>query len=742
MRVAKASKICSVMFDRGNRKYEPIVDAQGKYVKEVPYWGGRYVKEAYEKDQDPERKPLDVGIVMHLKQRNLLFKSEKHVHSYPHCWRTDTPLLYYPLRSWFIKTTQYKDKMIELNKTINWKPQSTGTGRFGNWIENLVDWNVSRDRFWGTPIPIWQTEDLEEEICIGSLEELKAEVDKAISAGFMKEQLPENFDMHKPFIDKVILVSKKGKKMFRVKQVMDVWFDSGSMPYAQLHYPFENKELFEKKFPADFIAEGVDQTRGWFFTLHALATMLFDSVAYKNVVSNGLVLDKFGNKMSKRLGNTVNPFELLQKYGADALRWYILSNGNPGDNLRFDVEGVEEVVKKLFSTLYNTYNFFAMYANLDDIDPYEKIDIAKCQEIDKWILSKLNSLICDVESFLDDYNPTKATRAIQEFVIDDLSNWYVRLNRKRFWKSDSSEDKKIAYQTLFECLEKVSVLMSPFAPFYSERLYQDLHKDEDKSVHFVDFPACNEIFIDKELEKKMDVVRDVVSTIHSMRKNKKIKIRQPLSKVMIHSQNNVNNILALQQLILTETNIKQLEILSNEEINNFVQYNVKPNFAALKQKYGAQMPELIKLINALTREIIDKIVRGEEVVLAGGRVICKEDVLLQTNVQEGVCIESFGEETIILDTTISKDLFYECIARDFINGVQKLRKDHGLQVQDRIFVYVKVEDKEVVEALKKNKEMISKEVLAKDICFALEEEEEGDALDINEVNVFVKIVVC
>lgn len=742
MRVAKAAKICSVMFDRGNGKYEPIVDAQGKYVKEVPYWGGRYVKEAYEKDQDPERKPLDVEIVMHLKQRNLLFKSEKHVHSYPHCWRTDKPLLYYPLRSWFIKTTQYKDKMIELNKTINWKPQSTGTGRFGNWIENLVDWNVSRDRFWGTPIPIWQTEDLEEEICIGSLEELKAEVDKAISAGFMKEQLPENFDMHKPFIDKVILVSKKGKKMFRVKQVMDVWFDSGSMPYSQLHYPFENKELFEKKFPADFIAEGVDQTRGWFFTLHALATMLFDSVAYKNVVSNGLVLDKFGNKMSKRLGNTVNPFELLQKYGADALRWYILSNGNPGDNLRFDVEGVEEVVKKLFSTLYNTYNFFAMYANLDDIDPYEKVDIAKCQEIDKWILSKLNSLICDVESFLDDYNPTKATRAIQEFVIDDLSNWYVRLNRKRFWKSDSSEDKKIAYQTLFECLEKISVLMSPFAPFYSERLYQDLHKDEDKSVHLVDFPACNEIFIDKELEKKMDIVRDVVSTIHSMRKNKKIKIRQPLSKVMIHSQNNVNNILALQQLILTETNIKQLEILSNEEINNFVQYNVKPNFAALKQKYGVQMPELIKLINALTRENIDKIVRGEEVVLAGGRVISKEDVLLQTNVQEGVCIESFGEETIILDTTISKDLFYECIARDFINGVQKLRKDHGLQVQDRIFVYVKVEDKEVVEALEKNKEMISREVLAKDICFDLEEEEEGDALDINEVNVFVKIVVC
>ena len=742
MRVAKAAKICSVMFDRGNRKYEPIVDAQGKYVKEVPYWGGRYVKEAYEKDQDPERKPLDVEIVMHLKQRNLLFKSEKHVHSYPHCWRTDKPLLYYPLRSWFIKTTQYKDKMIELNKTINWKPQSTGTGRFGNWIENLVDWNVSRDRFWGTPIPIWQTEDLEEEICIGSLEELKAEVYKAISAGFMKEQLPENFDMHKPFIDKVILVSKKGKKMFRVKQVMDVWFDSGSMPYSQLHYPFENKELFEKKFPADFIAEGVDQTRGWFFTLHALATMLFDSVAYKNVVSNGLVLDKFGNKMSKRLGNTVNPFELLQKYGADALRWYILSNGNPGDNLRFDVEGVEEVVKKLFSTLYNTYNFFAMYANLDDIDPYEKVDIAKCQEIDKWILSKLNSLICDMESFLDDYNPTKATRAIQEFVIDDLSNWYVRLNRKRFWKSDSSEDKKIAYQTLFECLEKVSVLMSPFAPFYSERLYQDLHKDEDKSVHLVDFPACNEIFIDKELEKKMDVVRDVVSTIHSMRKNKKIKIRQPLSKVMIHSQNNVNNILALQQLILTETNIKQLEILSNEEINNFVQYNVKPNFAALKQKYGAQMPELIKLINALTRENIDKIVQGEEVVLAGGRVISKEDVLLQTNVQEGVCIESYGEETIILDTTISKDLFYECIARDFINGVQKLRKDHGLQVQDRIFVHVKVEDKEVVEALEKNKEMISKEVLAKDICFDLEEEEEGDALEINEVNVFVKIVVC
>lgn len=742
MRVAKATKVCSVMFDRGNGRYEPIVDAQGKYVKEVPLWGGRYVKEAYEKDQDPERKPLDVEIVMHLKQRNLLFKSEKHVHSYPHCWRTDKPLLYYPLRSWFIKTTQYKDKMIELNKTINWKPQSTGTGRFGNWIENLVDWNVSRDRFWGTPIPIWQTEDLEEEICIGSLEELRTEVDKAISAGFMTQQLPENFDMHKPFIDKVILVSKGGKKMFRVKQVMDVWFDSGAMPYAQLHYPFENKELFEKKFPADFIAEGVDQTRGWFFTLHALATMLFDSVAYKNVISNGLVLDKFGNKMSKRLGNTVNPFELLQKYGADTLRWYILSNGNPGDNLRFDVEGVEEVVKKLFSTLYNTYSFFAMYANLDDVDPHEKVDVPKSQEIDKWILSKLNSLIHDVESFLDDYNPTKATRAIQEFVIDDLSNWYVRLNRKRFWKSDSSEDKKIAYQTLFECLEKVSVLMSPFAPFYSERLYQDLHKDESKSVHLADFPVCDEAFIDKTLEKKMDVVRDVVSTIHAMRKNKKIKIRQPLSKVMIHSQNNVDNILALQQLILTETNIKQLEILSDEQINDFVQYTVKPNFAVLKQKHGAQMPEMIKSINALTRDEVDKIVRGGEIVLPGGNVITKEDVLLQTNVQESVCIESFGEETIILDTTISQELFYECIARDFINGIQKLRKDHGLQVQDRIYIHLKVDDREIVEALGKNKEMISKEVLAKDILCNLENEQEGDMLEINEVNVFVKIVVC
>ncbi len=742
MRVAKAAKVCSVMFERGKGVYEPIVDAQGKYVDEVPYWGGRYVKEAYEKDQDPERKPLDVEIVMHLKQGNLLFKSEKHIHSYPHCWRTDKPLLYYPLRSWFIKTTQYKDKMIQLNKTINWKPQSTGTGRFGNWIENLVDWNVSRDRFWGTPIPIWQTEDLEEEICIGSLEELKAEVDKAISAGFMKEQLPENFDMHKPFIDKVILVSNSGKKMFRVKQVMDVWFDSGSMPYSQLHYPFENKELFEKKFPADFIAEGVDQTRGWFFTLHALATMLFDNVAYKNVVSNGLVLDKFGNKMSKRLGNTINPFELLQKYGADALRWYILSNGNPGDNLRFDVEGVEEVVKKLFSTLYNTYNFFAMYANLDDVDPYEKVDINKCQEIDKWILSKLNSLIRNVENFLDDYNPTKATRAIQEFVIDDLSNWYVRLNRKRFWKSDSSEDKKIAYQTLFECLEKISVLMSPFAPFYSERLYQDLHQDEHISVHLTDFPVCEEIFIDQTLEKKMDVVRNVVSTIHAMRKNKKIKIRQPLSKVMIHSQNNVNNILALQQLILIETNIKQLEILSDEKINDFVQYTVKPNFAILKQKYGAQMPELIKLINALTKEEVDKIVRGEKIILEGDVAISKEDVLLQTNVQDNVCIESFGEETIILDSTISKDLFYECIARDFINGVQKLRKDHGLQVQDRIFVYLKVDDKEILDALEKNKEMISKEILAKDIYNDLESEEGCDVLVFNEINIFVKIVVC
>ena len=737
MRVAKAAKVCSVMFDRGNGRFEPIVDAQGKYVNEIPYWGGRYVKEAYEKEQDPERKPLDVEIIMNLKQRNLLFKSEKHVHSYPHCWRTDKPLLYYPLRSWFIKTTQYKDRMLELNKTINWKPQSTGTGRFGNWIENLVDWNVSRDRFWGTPIPIWQTEDLKEEMCIGSLEELKAEVEKAINAGFMTEQLPENFDLHKPYIDNVVLMSKSGKKMFRVKQVLDVWFDSGSMPFAQVHYPFE-KEKF--KFPADFIAEGVDQTRGWFFTLHALATMLFDKVAYKNVISNGLVLDKFGNKMSKRLGNTVNPFELLQKYGADALRWYILSNGNPGDNLRFDVEGVDEVVKKLFSTLYNTYNFFAMYANLDDVDLNEKINHESRQEIDRWILSKLNSLICNVENYLEDYNPTKATRAIQEFVIDDLSNWYVRLNRKRFWKSDSSEDKKIAYQTLFDCLEKISVMMSPFAPFYSEQLYQDLHRDKNKSVHLTDFPKCEEKFIDLALEKKMDIVRGVVSTIHAMRKEKKIKIRQPLNKVMIHSQNNEKNILALQQLILTETNIKQLQILSDEEINNFVQYSVKPNFAMLKQKHGARMPELIKMINTLSKEDVDALVRGEEVILQNDLTINKEDVLLQTRVQEGVCIENFGEETIILDTTISKELFYECIARDFINGIQKLRKDSGLQVQDRICVSLKVEDKETMEALGKNNEMICREILAKNIGFDLEGE--GEVLVINEVDIVVKIVVC
>lgn len=475
MRVAKAAKICSVMFERSKGQFEPIVDAEGKYVKEVPFWGGRYVKEAYEKDEkknNPEYKPLDAEIVINLKQRNLLFKSEKHIHSYPHCWRTDKPLLYYPLKSWFIKTTKFKDRMLELNKSINWKPQSTGTGRFGNWIENLVDWNVSRDRYWGTPIPIWQTEDFDEELCIGSLDELKSEVQRSIEAGFMSEPLPSDFDLHKPYIDKIILVSKKGKKMFRVKQVLDVWFNSGAMPYAQLHYPFDNKELFYKKFPADFIAEGVDQTRGWFFTLHALATMLFDSVAFKNVISNGLVLDKFGNKMSKRLGNTIDPFELLDKYGADSLRWYILSNGTPGDNLRFDVDGVEEVVKKLFSTLYNTYNFFAMYANLDDFDPNENINTENRQEIDKWIISRLNSLIKEVENLLDDYNPTKATRAIQDFVIDDLSNWYVRLNRKRFWKSDSSEDKKIAYQTLFECLEKISILMAPFAPFFSDQLYQ------------------------------------------------------------------------------------------------------------------------------------------------------------------------------------------------------------------------------------------------------------------------------
>ncbi|MDR2402311.1 MAG: isoleucine--tRNA ligase [Cytophagales bacterium] len=746
MRVAKAAKICSVMFERAKGQFEPIVDAEGKYVKEMFSWGGRYVKEDYEKDEkksEPGYKPLEVEIIADLKLKNLLFKTEKHVHSYPHCWRTDKPLLYYPLKSWFIKTTDFKDRMLELNKSINWKPQSTGAGRFGNWIENLVDWNVSRDRYWGTPIPIWRTENLEEEICIGSLEELRKEVEQSLEAGFMLERLPLDFDFHKPFIDKVVLVSKKGKKMFRVKQVLDVWFNSGAMPYAQLHYPFENQELFGKKFPADFIAEGVDQTRGWFFTLHALSTMLFDSVAYKNVVSNGLILDKFGNKMSKRLGNTVDPFELLEKYGADALRWYILANGNPGDNLCFNVEGVEEISKKLFATLYNTYNFFAMYANLDNFDPQEKINLESRQEIDRWIISKLNSLIKDVENFLEDYNPTKAARTIQYFVVDDLSNWYVRLNRKRFWKSDSSEDKKIAYHTLFECLEKISLLMSPFAPFYSDQLYQDLHEDK-RSVHLEDFPEYEKNFIDLALEKKMDVVRGIVSTIHAMRKEKKIKIRQPLSKVMIHSQNNEKNILALQQLILAETNIKKLEFLTNDEINNFVQYSIKPNFAILKQKYGTKISEVIEVMNDLEQDEVDKLVRGEELKLQNGFVLGKEDVFFQTKIQDGMCVENYNEEIIILDTNISEELFYECIARDFINAVQKLRKEHELQVQDRIDVYLKVDSEEILNAFEKNKEMISKEILAKNIFFEKDfvgkNDEVGDVVEINDRKIFLRIV--
>jgi isoleucyl-tRNA synthetase len=572
------------------------------------------VKNAYDPTNTDKDISLDVEIVIMLKEQGKLFKSEKHTHNYPHCWRTDKPVLYYPLDSWFIKTTALKDRMIELNKTINWKPEATGSGRFGNWLENLVDWNLSRSRYWGTPLPIWRTEDGNEEICIGSVAQLREEIEKSIMAGFMKENPYKSedytkFDLHRPYIDGVVLVSKSGKKMFREPDLIDVWFDSGAMPYAQIHYMGKPGQLNDKTFPADFIAEGVDQTRGWFFTLHAIATMCFDSVAYKNVISNGLVLDKNGNKMSKRLGNAVDPFGAITKYGADAVRWYMMTNSQPWDNLKFDEDGVDDVRRKFFGTLYNTYAFFALYANIDGFE-YKEADIPfeKRPEIDRWILSELNSLIIEVEKDYETYEPTKAGRAIGNFVDAHLSNWYVRLSRRRFWKSNGSDDKTSAYQTLYTCLDTLARLISPIAPFFSEQLYRDLnavtHRDNAESVHLTRFPKANEKFIDKKLEERMEMAQLVASMVLSLRKKANIRVRQPLSRIMIPvlSDEMMQQLQKVEGLILSEVNVKKVEYLTGEL--NILVKKVRPNFASLKTRYAKLMGQLTKYFNTMSQEDI------------------------------------------------------------------------------------------------------------------------------------------
>jgi isoleucyl-tRNA synthetase len=726
----------------------PIVDKHGRFVKEISDFAGMYVKNYDDQDEnDPDYKPTDVLIAIKLKEENKAFRVERYVHSYPHCWRTDKPVLYYPLTAWFIRTTAKKEKLFELNKTINWKPESTGTGRFGNWLENLVDWNLSRSRFWGTPLPIWVTRDRKEEKCIGSLGELKKEVDHAIRAGIRQEPIGDDFDLHRPFVDEIILLSESGQEMFREPDIIDVWFDSGAMPYAQVHYPFEDRQAFPQKYPADFIAEGVDQTRGWFFTLHAIAGLLFDSVAFKNVVSNGLVLDKDGNKMSKRLGNAVDPYTTIEQYGPDPLRWYMIENANPWDNLKFNTEGIVEAQRRFFGTLTNTYNFFALYANLDQFSYKEDdIPVGDRPESDRWILSKLNSLIGMVQEAYEDYEPTKAARVIQEFVIDDLSNWYVRLNRKRFWKGEYNEDKIAAYQTLYTCLTEISRLMAPLAPFYAEVLFLDLNritiKVQKESVHLTDFPSVNETLTDKDLEEKMNMAQVISSLVHSLRKKHKIKVRQPLSKILIPvlSRHKKEQISAIQSIITSEVNVKAVEYI--DDTSGVLVKNIKPNFKKLGKEYGKLMKEITLAINHFGQEDIASIERQNHYLIklpSGNEInLTLEDVEITSEDIPGWSVATENGITVALDITIDDELRKEGIARDVVNRVQNLRKEMGLDVQDKIRIFVEKKDELVNSALESNKEYICNETQALELGF-MDNMEGGKKFEIDDLEIVLKI---
>ena len=699
-----------------------------------------------------------------LKQQGLAFKIEKHVHNYPHCWRTDKPVLYYPLDSWFIRSTACKDRMIELNKTINWKPASTGTGRFGKWLENLNDWNLSRSRFWGTPLPIWRSES-GEEICIGSVEELIAEIEKSVKAGFMKENPYKNFkvgdfseenysvrniDLHRPYIDNVILVSPTGKPMKRETDLIDVWFDSGAMPYAQIHYPFENKEALDsgKIFPADFINEGVDQTRGWFFTLHAIASMLFDSVAFKNVISNGLVLDKNGGKMSKRLGNAVNPFEVIEKYGSDAVRWYMITNAAPWDNLKFDVEGVAEIQRKFFGTLYNTYSFFALYANVDGFDGSQpQIAIKDRPEIDRWIISLLNTLIKDVDEALSDYEPTKAGRLVSDFVSDNLSNWYVRLNRKRFWGGTMDSDKLAAYQTLYTCLLTVSKLMASIAPFYADRLYTDLTKvvagEKFDSVHLAEFPVADDSLIDKNLEECMRLAQQSSSMILALRRKANKKVRQPLAKAVMPApdEKTLRQLSYISDLIKTEVNVKELEIVSADSSAVKLVKRIKPNFKTLGKKYGKQMKAIAAAVNGFSQDEISSIEKNGQITLNlpdGDAVIELADVEIITEDMPGWLVANEGNLTIALDIEISEELKQEGVARELVNRIQNLRKSSGFEITDKITVQIE-KNVETDEAVKNFGDYISNQVLASSISI---EDKVEDATDFDFEDFIVKVKIA
>ncbi|GGG38395.1 isoleucine--tRNA ligase [Bizionia arctica] len=716
-----------------NGNLVPLVDLQGKFRPEMGEYAGKYVKNEYYNDGEAPERSIDVELAIKLKEENKAFKVEKYKHSYPHCWRTDKPILYYPLDSWFIKVTDVKGRMHELNTSINWKPESTGTGRFGNWLANANDWNLSRSRYWGIPLPIWRSEDGKEEICIGSVEELKIEMAKAVEAGVLSKDIFEDFeignnseenyakiDLHKNIVDEIVLVSKSGQPMNREADLIDVWFDSGSMPYAQWHYPFENKEKIDnhESYPADFIAEGVDQTRGWFYTLHAISTMVFDSVAYKNVVSNGLVLDKNGQKMSKRLGNATDPFETLSNYGADATRWYMIANANPWDNLKFDVEGIEEVKRKFFGTLYNTYSFFTLYSNLDNFS-YAEADIPLNErpEIDRWILSELNTLIQKVDAFYADYEPTKAARAISDFTQDYVSNWFVRLSRRRFWKGDYQQDKISAYQTLYTCMVTIAKLGAPIAPFFMDRLYLDLnsvtHKEAFESVHLANFPEYNENFVDKSLERKMEAAQTISSLVLSLRAKEKIKVRQPLQKIMIpiDSKNQKEEILAVADLIKHEVNVKEIELL--EDASDILVKQIKPNFKALGPRFGKDMKLIANTIVGFTSEDIKKIEQSGKIeVVVNGKSITLglEDVEITSQDIEGWLVANEGSLTVALDVTISEELRKEGIARELVNRIQNLRKDSGFEVTDRIDVLLQKDDK-IVDAVETNMTYIMAETL-------------------------------
>ena len=752
-RVGRAAGIAPLFMVDKAGKNQPMVDRQGKFflleeldpefvknnVDAAKYreYAGRYVKNAYDPNIACDAETtLDIDIAVMLKAENKAFKIEKHTHSYPHCWRTDKPVLYYPLDSWFIRTTALRERMIELNKTIRWKPESTGTGRFGKWLEGLVDWNLSRSRFWGTPLPVWATEDYSEVKCIGSVEELMAEIERSIAAGVMQENpyrnfrvgdmskenySTENIDLHRPYVDSIVLVSSKGEPMRRESDLIDVWFDSGAMPYAQVHYPFENKEGFGQVYPADFIAEGVDQTRGWFFTLHAIAAMLFDSVAFKNIISNGLVLDKNGNKMSKRLGNAVDPFEVLDSYGADATRWYMITNSQPWDNLKFDRDGVDEVRRKFFGTLYNTYSFFALYANVDGFTGREaEVPVARRPEIDRWIVSLLNTLVADVTASLEGYDPTPAARMIQEFVCENLSNWYVRLNRKRFWGGGMTEDKLAAYQTLYTCLETVASLSAPFAPFISERIFRDLNAVSGRhegSVHLAQFPAADPSLADKELEETMSLAQRVSSMVLALRRKVNIKVRQPLGKILIPVLDPAmgRHIEAVRPLIMNEVNVKRIELVA--ETAGLITKRIKPNFKTLGPKYGKYMKQIAALTAAFTQEQIAAVESAPETTLdlGGERItVTAADFEITSEDMPGWLVTSEGKLTVALDITVTDDLRREGVARELINRIQNIRKDSGFEVTDRIRVEIEAKEA-VVGAVAAYADYIGQQTLARDV---------------------------